>query len=195
MLTRTFEKPEPNFEASRRFFLMASAAAGGGLILSACATQDPTDGASTVAAAPAKPAVPPVDINAYVAISPDGSIRIMAKNPEIGQGIKTMLPMLIAEELDADWSKVQIEQGIADQARYGNQIAGGSFATPQHWTPHRQVGAAARLMLMQAAAAKWSVPVTELSTGPSVVRHAASKREISYGDLATEAAAMPRKRP
>ena len=191
MSTRTFDKPEQNFEASRRFFLMASAAAGGGLLLSACATPDPTDGASTVAAAPAKPAAPPVDINAYIAISPDGAIRIMAKNPEIGQGIKTMLPMLIAEELDADWSKVQIEQGIADQARYGNQIAGGSFATPMHWTPHRQVGAAARLMLMQAAAAKWSVPVSELSTGPSVVRHAASKREISYGDLATEASAMP----
>ena len=191
MSTRTFDKPEQNFEASRRFFLMASAAAGGGLLLSACATPDPTDGASTVAAAPAKPAAPPVDINAYIAISPDGAIRIMAKNPEIGQGIKTMLPMLIAEELDADWSKVQIEQGIADQARYGNQIAGGSFATPMHWMPHRQVGAAARLMLMQAAAAKWSVPVSELSTGPSVVRHAASKREISYGDLATEASAMP----
>src|SRR5690606_31265935 len=142
------------------------------------------------AAVPAAPSAPVVDMNAFVAISPDGAIRIMAKNPEIGQGIKTMLPMLIAEELDADWSKVQIEQGDADQARYGSQIAGGSFATPTHWTPHRQVGAAARLMLLQAAAAKWSVPVEELTTGPSVVKHAASNRSIGYGELVTDAAKL-----
>ena len=129
---------------SRRFFLLASAA-GGGLLLSGCVTPaDTTDGAPTLAATPAKPAAPVVDVNAFVAISPDGTIRIMAKNPEIGQGIKTMLPMLIAEELDADWSRVVIEQGDADQARYGMQIAGGSFATPMHWDNHRQTGAGGR---------------------------------------------------
>jgi len=178
-------------ELSRRFFLMASAAAGGGLMLAACATPDVTDGAATVAAAPARPVELPIDMNAYVAVGSDGTIRIMAKNPEIGQGIKTMLPMLIAEELDADWSKVRIEQAMADQTRYGNQIAGGSFATPQHWTPHRQVGATARHMLLTAAAAKWSVPVAELTTGPSVVKHAASNRTISYGELAADAAKLP----
>jgi isoquinoline 1-oxidoreductase subunit beta len=187
------DTPDTNMPmmASRRFFLMASAAAGGGLMLAGCVTPDTTDGAPAIAAAPAKPAAPVVDMNAFVAISPDGTIRIMAKNPEIGQGIKTMLPMLIAEELDADWSKVQIEQGDADQARYGMQIAGGSFATPTHWTSHRQVGAGARLMLLQAAAAKWSVPVEELTTGPSVVKHAASNRTISYGDLVADAAKLP----
>src|SRR6218665_469069 len=149
---------------SRRFFLLASAA-GGGLMLAGCVTWgDPTDGAPALAATPAKPAVPPVDMNNFVAIAPDGTIRIMNKNPEIGQGIKTMLPMLIAEEMDADWSKVTIEQGDADQARYGNQIAGGSFATPNHWVPQRQVGAAARQMLLQAAAARLSVPIGELTT-------------------------------
>jgi len=172
---------------SRRFFLFASAA-GGGLLLAGCMTPpDATDGAPTLAAEPPRPSAPPVVIDTYVAIAPDGVIRIMAKNPEIGQGIKTMLPMLIAEELDADWSKVVIEQAGAD-ARFGNQIAGGSFATPQHWTPHRQQGAAARHMLIQAAAARLGRPAEEFTTEPSVVVHAATNTRIPYGDLAADAA-------
>ncbi len=175
---------------SRRFFLLASAA-GGGLMLAGCMTAaDTTDGAPAVAAEAAKPPAPVVDMNNFVAISPDGTIRVMAKNPEIGQGIKTMLPMLIAEELDADWSKVVIEQGDADQKRYGQQIAGGSFATPQHWGPQRQVGAAARHMLLQAAAARLSVPIEELTTEPSLVVHAASNKKIPYGDLVADAAKL-----
>ncbi len=174
---------------SRRFFLLASAA-GGGLMLTGCMTPDTaSEGGAVAGATPAKPGQPVVEMNTFVAISPDGAIRIMAKNPEIGQGIKTMLPMLIAEELDADWSKVTLEQGDADQ-KYGSQIAGGSFATPQHWLPQRQVGAAARAMLLQAAAAKWSVPVEELTTGPSVVKHAASNRTIGYGDLVNDASKL-----
>ncbi|MDP3495399.1 MAG: molybdopterin-dependent oxidoreductase, partial [Hyphomonadaceae bacterium] len=113
-----------------------------------------------------------------------------AKNPEVGQGIKTMLPMLIAEELDADWSKVVIEQADADQAKYGNQIAGGSFATPNHWVPQRQVGAATRLMLMQAAAARLAVSIDELSTEPSMVVHTATGKKIAYGDLVADAAKL-----
>lgn len=176
--------------ASRRFFLLASAA-GGGLMLSGCITPgDTTDGAPTIAAIPPKPAAPLVDVNAFVSISPDGTIRIMAKNPEIGQGIKTMLPMLIAEELDADWSKVVIEQADADQAKYGNQIAGGSFATPNHWVPHRQVGAATRNLLLQAAAARLAVSITELSTEPSMVVHTATGKKIAYGDLVADAAKL-----
>lgn len=173
---------------SRRFFLLASAA-GGGLLLSGCVTPaDTTDGAPTIGALPAKPAAPVVDVNNFVAISPDGAIRIMAKNPEIGQGIKTMLPMLIAEELDADWSKVVVEQGDADQARYGMQIAGGSFATPMHWDNHRQTGAAARNMLLQAAALRLNVSIDELSTEPSMVVHTATGKKIPYGDLVADAA-------
>ena len=173
---------------SRRFFLLA---AGSGLVLAGCVTPaDTTDGAPAIAAEPAKPAAPVVDMNNFVAISPDGTIRIMAKNPEIGQGIKTMLPMLIAEELDADWSKVVIEQGDADQKRYGQQIAGGSFATPQHWIPQRQVGRAARQMLLAAAAARLAVPVSELTTEPSMVVHAATNKKIPYGDLVADAAKL-----
>jgi isoquinoline 1-oxidoreductase beta subunit len=173
---------------SRRFFLLASAA--GGLVLAGCMTPDTTEGGAAVAAGPPVPKQPVVDMNNFVAISPDGTIRIMAKNPEIGQGIKTMLPMLIAEELDADWSKVTIEQGDADQKRYGSQIAGGSFATPQHWIPQRQVGRAAREMLLQAAAARLAVPVSELTTEPSMVVHAATNKKIPYGDLVADAAKL-----
>lgn len=185
-----------NIVTSRRFFLFASAA-GGGLMLAGCMTpSDTTDGAPTIAAEPPPPPAPPVDMNVFVAVSTDGTVRIMAKNPEVGQGIKTMLPMLIAEELDADWSKVAIEQADAD-AKYtgptlgGGQIAGGSFATPQHWNPMRQVGAATRLMLIQAAAARLGKPVEEFTTEPSIVVHAASNTKIPYGDLVVDAAKLP----
>jgi isoquinoline 1-oxidoreductase beta subunit len=172
---------------SRRFFLLASAA-GGGLVLSGCMTPDTaTEGGATAAASPSKPKQPVVDMNTFVAISPDGTIRIMAKNPEIGQGIKTMLPMLIAEELDADWSKVVLEQADAE-AKYGSQIAGGSFATPNHWTPHRQVGAGARAMLLQAAAQRLAVDVSELTTEPSMVVHKSTGKKVAYGDLVADAA-------
>jgi isoquinoline 1-oxidoreductase beta subunit len=175
---------------SRRFFLLASAA-GGGLLLAGCMTPpDTTDGAPAIAADPPKPPAPVIDMDHYVAISPDGTVRIMAKNPEVGQGIKTMLPMLIAEELDADWSKVVIVQADAD-AKYGNQIAGGSFATPTHWIPHRQVGAGARAMLIAAAAARLGKPVEEFTTEPSMVVHAASNTKIPYGDLVADAAKLP----
>ncbi len=187
-----FDRAEKEIDESRRSFLKVSAAAGGGFMLAlttACATTDPTDG-SALAATPAEPALPPVDINAFVAIAPDGTARIMAKNPECGQGIKTMLPMLIAEELDIDWNDVELEMADADAERYGFQMAGGSRSTPSHWMSHRQVGAAARAMLMQAAANKWGVPVAELTTQPSKVVHAASSRTISYGDLANDAAQL-----
>ena len=79
-------------------------------------------------------------LTAYIEIAPDNSIVIVGKNPEIGQGIKTMLPMLIADELDADWDAVKIVQADLDQRKYGFQFAGGSFATPMNWMPMRQVG-------------------------------------------------------
>ena len=169
---------------SRRTLLKASALVGGGFALTA--SMPMLARAVGTEAAPAA-----ASLNAFIAINADNTITIIGKNPEIGQGIKTMLPMLIAEELDADWDQVSIEQGNVDAARYGLQIAGGSFATPLNWMPMRQTGAAARAMLIAAAAQRWGVPAAGLRTEPSMVVDPASGRKLSYGDLASDAAAMP----
>ncbi|MBS0374409.1 MAG: xanthine dehydrogenase family protein molybdopterin-binding subunit [Proteobacteria bacterium] len=172
------EIPAPGVALSRRDFLQASVAVGGGLLLEFSLP------AAAFAAAPADEAV----LNAYVRIAPSGLVTIVSKNPEIGQGIKTMLPMLIAEELDADWASVRTEQALSDPALYGRQFAGGSRATPLHWEPLRRVGAAARQMLIGAAAADWQVPASECDTTPGAVRHRRSGRSLGYGELAGRAA-------
>jgi isoquinoline 1-oxidoreductase beta subunit len=170
---------------SRRAILKAGAAAGGGLLLQFALP--------TVARAALGEAAAPVTatLNAFVRIAPDGTVTIMSKNPEIGQGIKTMLPMLIAEELDVDWTQVRIEQALLDQARYGRQFAGGSMATPLNWEPLRRVGAAGRQMLIAAAADTWGVAPSECQTASGVVHHRASGRSLDYGGLASRTALLP----
>src|SRR5690606_3242813 len=128
---------------SRRTLLKAGALAGGGLMLTASMPM--------IAKAATAAGSSDTTLNAYVSIAPDNTITIVGKNPEIGQGIKTMLPMLIADELDADWEQVRVTQADFDPQKYGFQFAGGSFATPMNWMPMRQVGAAAREMLVAAA--------------------------------------------
>jgi len=178
------QEPLTCTHASRRDFLKVTAAAGGGLLLifalpslSKAAAMGEAQGAAV--------------INAYVRILPDNTVTIMSKNPEIGQGIKTMLPMLIAEEMDVDWSQVRIEQAVADHTVYGRQVAGGSMATPLEWDPMRKVGAAARAMMIAAAAKQWNVAASECETASGQVTHKASNRTLSYGALAAAAAKMP----
>src|SRR6185437_16013632 len=167
---------------SRRTFLTVSALAGGGLLI------DFSIPGSALAAAHA--AEHEYTLNAYIQITPNGAITIMAKNPEIGQGIKTALPQIIAEELDADWKDVQVEQAPVDARLYGAQFAGGSFSIPMNYEPLRQVGAAGRALLIKAAAEKWHVPQEQCDTLPSKVRHKATGRTLGYGALASRAAAI-----
>jgi isoquinoline 1-oxidoreductase subunit beta len=138
-------RESPVAGVDRRTVLKASLLAGGGLALEALIPLP----ARVLEAAQGKFAEP-AELSAFVSISPDGTVTIVSKNPEIGQGVKTSLPMMVADELDCDWSQVRIVQADVDARRYGEQSAGGSTATPKNWLPMRQTGAAARAMLVRA---------------------------------------------
>ena len=129
--------------------------------------------------------------NEFVRIATDGNIYLYSKNPEIGQGIKTAVPMIIAEELDADWSDVIVEQAPINEDIYGRQSAGGSRSLTTAWDQVRKAGAAARAMLVSAAAKEWGVPVSECRTEASSVLHDASNRRAGYASLAMKAAEEP----
>lgn len=170
---------------NRRGFLRVSALAGGGMMLAAYF--EPI--AQVLAQAP-QAAPPPLVPSAFFSISPDGVVTIMAKNPEVGQGIKTSLPMTIAEELDVDWKDVTIQQADLDEVKYGRQNAGGSTGTPNNWEALRRVGAAGRQMMILAAAQTWGVPGTECSTAHGTVTHRGSGRTLRYGAVAAKAATL-----
>jgi isoquinoline 1-oxidoreductase beta subunit len=163
---------------SRRTFLTASAAVGGGLMLdfSIPAFAIGEGGASTAT------------LNAYIRIAPTGETFIVNKNPEIGQGIKTSFPMIVAEELDVAWKDVRAEDAIVDQLKYGGQFAGGSTSIPSNYDMLRRVGAAGRLMLVTAAARSWGVPVGECEAVDGVVSHKGKNKQATYGQLAGAAA-------
>jgi isoquinoline 1-oxidoreductase beta subunit len=130
-------------------------------------------------------------LNAFVRVAPNNTVTIFSKGPEIGQGIKTAFGLIIAEELDADWSTVVVEQAPINPKVYGSQSAGGSTSIPRGWDQLRQAGAAARTMLVGAAAKQWNVPATECTAAASVVTHKATGRKLTYGELAISAAAQP----
>jgi isoquinoline 1-oxidoreductase beta subunit len=172
---------------SRRSFLRVTALAGGGLMV--VAHLDPM--AELLAQAPPGFTPPTFMPTAFVKIQPNGKVTIVSKNPEIGQGIKNELPMVIADELDVDWKDVTLEQADLDPTKYGGQVAGGSTATPTNWNPCRQVGAVVRQMLVTAAAEQWGVPAGECTTASGRVMHARSNRSVGYGDVASKAATLP----
>ncbi|HEX6186505.1 MAG TPA: xanthine dehydrogenase family protein molybdopterin-binding subunit [Pyrinomonadaceae bacterium] len=167
---------------NRRAFLQVSSLAGGGILLGLY-LNPPVLAQNQPAPAVAVP-------SSFIKISPNGVVTITGKNPEVGQGVKTSLPMTIAEELDVDWKDVRVEQADLDLTKYTNQFAGGSTATPNSWNQMRQVGAAMRAMLIAAAAQTWGVPDTELTTSAGNVVHQKTKRSIGYGKLAAKAATL-----
>ena len=166
----------------RRTFLKIGALAGGGMLLGVYLDHETL---AIGATAPTRSV-----LNAFVRIGADGSVTILSKNPEVGQSIKTTLPMLIAEELDVDWKDVRVEQADLDEKKFGDQFAGGSVAVPNQWLPMRQAGAAARHMLIAAAAKEWKVPESECTTAAGRVEHGPTKRALAYGALAVKAARL-----
>src|SRR5580698_4725398 len=173
----------------RRSFLKLAGAGGAGLVLGFHLPDDAhadTETPQTAGEASKSPV-----INAFVRIAPDNVITIYSKAPEIGQGIKTSFGLIIAEELDADWNHVVIEQAPINTKIYGYQGAGGSTSIPRAWDQLRQAGAGAKAMLIAAAAKKWNVNPAEITAQDSRLTHQASERSATYGSLVADAAKMP----
>ncbi len=166
---------------SRRNFLKVSALSGGGMLIS-FSLLNLTAEAKALDETLFTP-------NAYIKIGADGSIVLFAPNPEIGQGVKTSLPMIVAEELGVDWKKISVELAPLD-SRMGRQTAGGSGSVRGRFTELRTVGATAREMLIAAAAQQWNVPATECTVDNGEVIHKASGKKLSYASLASAAAKL-----
>src|SRR5579863_5140113 len=164
---------------TRRDFLTAGVAAGAGLVIGFHLPHGNSSGS-------AKGFAP----NAYLKITPDGKIAIVVARSEMGQGVRTSLPMILAEELEADWKQIVIEQAGASTL-YGDQTTGGSASVRTTWDPMRKAGAAAREMLISAAALEWGVPRLGCKAEMGAVVHPASKRRLTYGQLTNQASAQP----
>jgi isoquinoline 1-oxidoreductase subunit beta len=171
----------------RRSFIKTSALAGGGVMI----------GFSWLASCKPSPeqllAMPKewFKINGFLKIGDNGVVTIMSPNPEIGQNVKTSMPMIVAEELDVDWKNVMVEQAPLDTAIFTRQLAGGSQSIRHGWEGLRMAGATARQMLKEAAAKAWGVPVSEITTESSMIHHKNSGKSASYGEMASAAANIP----
>ncbi|MFK7848238.1 MAG: molybdopterin cofactor-binding domain-containing protein [Rhodothermales bacterium] len=170
-------------KVNRRSFLKASAVAGGGMMLGfnwACMPGPQVKGTPDAW----------YNVNAFLKIGDNGLVTIMSPNPEIGQNVKTAMPMIVAEELDVDWNDVIVEQAGLDTDNFSRQLAGGSQSIRQGWKGLRMAGATARRMLIEAAAQQLEVPVAELSTELGIITHSKSGKSIGYGEVASAAAAI-----
>ena len=163
---------------SRREFVAAGVAAGAGLVIGFYLPHK--SGSQSETFSP----------NAYLRITPDNKVTIVVARSEMGQGVRTALPMILAEELEADWKNISIEQAGASTL-YGDQTTGGIASIRTTWDPMRKAGAAAREMLISAAALTWGVPRSACTAESSRVKHAATSRSLSYGELASKAATLP----
>jgi isoquinoline 1-oxidoreductase beta subunit len=184
MIAEVETVPPPVAIMGRRSFLKLAGFAGGGFVLAfhldtRFAHAEGMEGHETST------------LNAFVHVAPDNTVTIYSKGPEIGQGIKTAFGLIIAEELDADWKTVKVDQAPINPKVYGYQGAGGSTSIPRGWDQLRQAGATARAMLIAAAAQQWKVPASECTAVDSTVIHKASGRKLTYGALAKDAAAQP----
>jgi isoquinoline 1-oxidoreductase beta subunit len=173
---------------SRRTFLRSSLLAGGGLMISFSMLPNLSIGEKTkLADLPAEWN----ELTGYIKITSDNVIKIINPNPEFGQNVMTSLPMMVAEELGVDWKKVVVEMGPHDQTKLGSQFTGGSNSMRMYWKPLREAGAAARQMLLEAAAQTWNLPVEELTAKSGMITHVKSGKTGKYGDFATKAAGIP----
>ncbi len=174
-------------KVGRRSFIKSSAVAGGGMMigfswLAGCKTEPMIE--EEILQMPAEW----FNINGFLKIGDNGVVTIMSPNPEIGQNIKTSMPMLVAEELDIDWKKVVVEQAPLNTDLYKRQLAGGSQSIRQGWKSLRMAGATARRVLCEAAAKAWEVPVEEITTDAGMLFHKATEKSAHYGEFASAAA-------
>ena len=188
-MSRTDDSPLEVINVSRRAFLGATSAVGLALAVGfpglGSAADEPKYGADSM---PHGWVDNPL---AFITISADGAVTIICHRAEMGQGVRTSLPMVVADELEADWRRVRVRQAPGDEARFGNQDTDGSRSVRHFFAPMRRCGAAARTMLEQAAAARWGVPVAEVAAANHEVVHRPTNRRIGYGALAVAASGLP----
>jgi isoquinoline 1-oxidoreductase beta subunit len=187
---RGFEKHIIKVEKVSRRGILKGLGVAGGLVLAAPLTSRQAFAAYQTGAAKMPHGVV-VDPRVFVAIAPDGIVTIIAHRSEMGTGVRTSLPLVVAEEMDADWSRVKVKQAHGDEKKFGNQDTDGSRSTRHYLMPMRQMGAAARAMLEAAAAKRWNVPAGEVKAQNHEVVHASSGRRLGFGELAEDAAKQP----
>ncbi len=168
----------------RRSFIKSTALAGGGMMLGFSWMASCKPSSKELLTLPKEW----FKINGYLKIGENGLVTIMSPNPEIGQNVKTSMPMIVAEELDIDWNNVLVEQAPLDTSIFSRQVAGGSQSIRQGWKSLRMAGATARHMLKEAAAMAWNVPTDEITTDAGVLNHIKSGKTAGYGEMASAAA-------